>query len=89
MEQPEKTYSIGTKRGDVNVSDDLRQRVIEVLQQDSVVEDADISVHILKDHVVELSGSVPERRMITRAVELVHELGVAKIENDLILRQIS
>lgn len=93
MEQPEKTfpsdtssYRIGTKRGDVHVSDDLHQRVIEVLQQDSQIEDANIKINIRKNNCVELAGSVPDKKMIDRAVELVRGLGVSSIDNILIVK---
>lgn len=93
LEQPEKaqpsdtsSYSIGTKRGDVKVSDDLQQRVIEVLQQDSFVEDANITINIKENNCVELCGSVPDRKMIDRAIRLVHGLGISNIDNDLIVR---
>src|SRR5687768_10064431 len=72
-EQPERTeptktssYNISPTGGNPLVSDDLQQRVIEVLQQDAFVEDANITINIKENHCVELCGSVPDRKMIFR-----------------------
>lgn len=86
MEQPEKAGPVETNHGNVHVSDDLKQRVIEVLQQDSLVEDENIFIWIKKDNLIELSGSVPYQRMIERASELIRGLGDLNIENELIVR---
>ena len=93
-EQPEKTeptktssYNISPTGGNPLVSDDLRQRVIEVLQQDAAIEDSDIRINIKKNNCVELGGSVPDQKMIDRAVKLIREMGVSNIDNDLIVRE--
>lgn len=95
-EQPERTeptktssYNISPTGGNPLVSDDLHQRVIEVLQQDSFVDDEMITVKIKGNACVELNGSVPDKRMIERATELVRGLGVAQIDNDLIVKRIN
>lgn len=86
MEQPEKAETPETNHGDTHVSDDLQQRVIEVLQQDSLVEDENIIIQIKKNNLIELSGSVPDQEMIERATELIRGLGELNIENALFVR---
>lgn len=95
MEQPEKTeptktssYNISPQGGNTNVSDDLKQRVVEALHQSQKIDSTDIRVNIKENDCVELLGFVPFAEMIDLAEECVRELGVADIDNDLKLRAV-
>ena len=95
MEQPEKTeptktssYNISPTGGNENVSNDLKERVVEALHQSLKVDSTDITVNIKDNDCVELCGSVPFDEMIDEATKCVRALGVKDIDNDLKLRPI-
>ncbi|MES2528712.1 MAG: BON domain-containing protein [Bdellovibrionota bacterium] len=95
MEQPEKTeptktssYNVSPTGGNTNVSDDLKQRVVEALNQDLYVDSTNITVHTEDNMTVELHGTVPERSMLKAAEECVRNLGVVEIANDLKIQMV-
>ncbi len=95
MEQPEKTeptktssYNVSPTGGNTNVSDDLKQRVVEALNQDLHVDSTNITVNTKDNMTVELRGTVPERSMIKAAEECVRLLGVIEIDNDLKIQMV-
>ncbi len=90
QEQPEKTeptrnssYNIGPTGGNPNVSDDLKQRVVAALQQNTSIDSEEITVNIKDNNCVELKGTVSNEQMISSAVQTVRGLGVKDIDNDL------
>jgi osmotically-inducible protein OsmY len=82
MEQPEKS-EVTRPESHTNVSDDLKQRVVEALYQNLKYDSTDIIVNIKENNCVELKGFVPDSRSMERAVECVRELGVTDVDNDL------
>ena len=87
MEQPEKT-EIPKNSLNTNVSDDLKQRVVEALGQDLHVDSTNITVETQDNMTVELYGTVPERAMLSAAEECVRLLGVIEIENNLKIQMV-
>ncbi len=87
MEQPEKT-EIPKNTVNTNVSDDLKQRVVEALNQDLYVDSTNITVNTKDNMTVELCGTVPERSMLKAAEECVRNLGVVEIGNDLKIQMV-
>lgn len=90
MEQPEKTeptktssYNISPSNKNPGVQDDVRQRVVEALQSSTEVDDTEITVNVIDQGHIQLSGYVESPEMAETAERIVRDLGVGEIDNQI------